>query len=180
MVCRDPEEEAVCAVCGDGFSAEPNVIVFCERCDVAVHQNCYSVPEIPDTEWLCWPCKEFEEAQLAAGKSQDEIRPKRWELEEKGIDPSKLRGGGMDVACMLCPVRGGAIKRSVESRQWCHLVCALWHEGPYVRDEDACATVDNVAAIKPDRRTSACSLCHQHVGAVVKCNYGHCQVGPPA
>lgn len=45
---RKDEDEAVCAICADGTSIEPNQILFCERCDVAVHQHCYGVPEIPD------------------------------------------------------------------------------------------------------------------------------------
>ncbi len=40
---RGEEEEALCAVCSGGSSEAPNVIVFCERCDVAVHQECYGV-----------------------------------------------------------------------------------------------------------------------------------------
>ncbi|RMZ56459.1 hypothetical protein APUTEX25_004682, partial [Auxenochlorella protothecoides] len=44
---RSGEEEAYCAVCGDGHSESPNEIVFCERCDVAVHQRCYDVAELP-------------------------------------------------------------------------------------------------------------------------------------
>ena len=50
---RALEEEALCAVCGDGFSAEPNLIVFCERCDVAVHQQCYGIPELPQGTQPC-------------------------------------------------------------------------------------------------------------------------------
>lgn len=30
-------------------------------------------------EWLCWPCKRYEEQQLALGKAQAEVRPPRWE-----------------------------------------------------------------------------------------------------
>jgi PHD-finger len=111
-------------VCGGGHSEQPNEIVFCERCDVAVHQECYAVPSIPEGttarccalpmhpgqfnprttmrrrrsavptacigvpskpavcaagEWLCWPCKLYEEGQLAAGRAQAEIRKPRWE-----------------------------------------------------------------------------------------------------
>ena len=46
---RSAEDEALCAVCGGGDSdkATGNEIVFCERCDVAVHQKCYAVDNIP-------------------------------------------------------------------------------------------------------------------------------------
>ena len=40
----------MCCVCGDGLSLEPNIIVFCERCDIAVHQACYGVRNIPAGE----------------------------------------------------------------------------------------------------------------------------------
>jgi hypothetical protein len=42
------DEEALCAVCGDGSAAEGNEIVFCERCDLAVHQDCYGLAHIPE------------------------------------------------------------------------------------------------------------------------------------
>ena len=48
--CRAHDEEAVCCVCADGLSLEPNIIVFCERCDIAVHQACYGVRNIPAGE----------------------------------------------------------------------------------------------------------------------------------
>lgn len=50
LACRKEDEEALCAVCGGGLSAAPNYIVFCERCDVAVHQHCYGITDIPPGE----------------------------------------------------------------------------------------------------------------------------------
>lgn len=46
---RGAEDDALCAVCGGGDSSrdDGNEIVFCERCDVAVHQRCYGVDVIP-------------------------------------------------------------------------------------------------------------------------------------
>lgn len=55
LACRKEDEEALCAVCSGGLSAAPNYIVFCERCDVAVHQNCYGIAEIPRGAWSSIP-----------------------------------------------------------------------------------------------------------------------------
>lgn len=34
-------------------------MVFCDLCNICVHQACYGIQEIPDGDWLCRPCKEF-------------------------------------------------------------------------------------------------------------------------
>lgn len=46
-------EEEVCVICGSGFSAEPNLIVFCDRCNVPTHQHCAGIDHIPEGEYLC-------------------------------------------------------------------------------------------------------------------------------
>lgn len=53
------EDESVCAVCFDGEVQHNNNIVFCDSCDVAVHQFCYGVAEIPpgDDPWFCRRCE---------------------------------------------------------------------------------------------------------------------------
>lgn len=73
-------------------------------------------------EWVCWPCKLYEEQQLAAGLSQSEVRPARWELEARGMTIADLPGGSRSTVCGLCPVRQGAFKRTTDARMWCHVV----------------------------------------------------------
>lgn len=60
---QDSEDDEVCAICSKPDSEPPNEIIFCENCDMAVHQKCYNVPIIPEGDWICRNC------------SQDDVLP---------------------------------------------------------------------------------------------------------
>jgi ribosomal protein L37AE/L43A len=45
------QDHIVCEICLSGTVYEGNEILFCDKCNVAVHQGCYSVSEIPPGSW---------------------------------------------------------------------------------------------------------------------------------
>ena len=53
---RPDEIDECCAVCFDGDSYDDNPILFCDKCNVAVHQLCYGIQKIPQGDWICKSC----------------------------------------------------------------------------------------------------------------------------
>lgn len=95
-------DDAVCGVCFSWQAPEGNEIVYCDRCDVAVHRLCYGIAEVPEGEFFCDGCAAARASHTAPV-----------------------------AACALCPVDGGALKRTT-CGLWVHVACALWVPGCWV------------------------------------------------
>ncbi len=44
-------------VCREPDSDDTNEMVFCDGCNLCVHQACYGIEQIPKGSWLCAPCE---------------------------------------------------------------------------------------------------------------------------
>ena len=78
---EDENDDIVCNVCGDGEYEDDNLIIYCSKCNITVHQKCYGVLVIPDEDWICHLCRSFDDVDVC----------------------NKME-------CILCPNLGGAMK----------------------------------------------------------------------
>ncbi|KKY38591.1 putative origin recognition complex subunit 4 [Diaporthe ampelina] len=61
------EDDEVCTLCSKPDSKTGNQILFCDGCDLAVHQKCYGVPRIPRGDWLCKDCSQAPSSTTEGG-----------------------------------------------------------------------------------------------------------------
>ncbi|XP_018107504.1 E3 ubiquitin-protein ligase Jade-2 isoform X2 [Xenopus laevis] len=50
------DEDVVCDVCRSPEGEDGNEMVFCDKCNVCVHQACYGILNVPTGSWLCRCC----------------------------------------------------------------------------------------------------------------------------
>ena len=53
---NEEDDDTPCAVCLSDFYADDDAILFCDGCNLAVHQTCYGVVDIPEDDWFCSSC----------------------------------------------------------------------------------------------------------------------------
>ncbi|KAK5857797.1 hypothetical protein PBY51_011017 [Eleginops maclovinus] len=50
------DEDVVCDVCRSPDGEDNNEMVFCDKCNICVHQACYGIQKVPQGSWLCRIC----------------------------------------------------------------------------------------------------------------------------
>ncbi|XP_026828527.1 lysine-specific demethylase 4A isoform X2 [Ooceraea biroi] len=80
----------------------------------------------------------------------------------------KCKAGRNDVMCCLCPMFGGPMKRTSDSR-WAHILCTLMVPGATFKDAINKDPI-NVLTIMADSLSKKCCFCDQQSGACLTCN----------
>ena len=160
-----------CHVCWDGVSYADNQILYCEGCDVAVHQECYGVRHVPKGDWFCRVCEGARAKAKAAlakvkggGKKKPPAGAKRDAREKK-------------KTCFVCDAEGGALKPVAGGRdRWCHLFCSNWMPELYIKDLKTMEPVGGAENIDADRATLRCEVCAKPkgTGSCIQCDFGNC------
>ncbi|CAL1686288.1 unnamed protein product [Lasius platythorax] len=80
----------------------------------------------------------------------------------------RCKAGRNDVMCCLCPMFGGPLKRTSDSR-WAHILCTLMVPGATFKDAINKDPI-NVLTIMADSCNKKCCFCGLDGGACLKCN----------
>lgn len=118
--------DAMCSVCMDFCATDTNPLVYCDGCDLGVHCGCYGIGAVPDGEWFCDACSLVNDLRGALKPMGGTRQPASYN--PRGELHAALRGA---LICCLCPVSGGALKRTTDGR-WAHVLCALLDPGCWV------------------------------------------------
>jgi len=156
------EQDSKCAICDDGDCENTNAIVFCDGCDLAVHQECYGVPFIPEGQWLCRKC------QLIGRGIPVSLAFMRivWYRFAAVLTSD-------EQTCIFCPNTDGAFKQT-NSSKWAHLLCAMWIPEVSLGNHTFMEPVMDVEKVPRTRWKLTCYICNQRMGACIQCGNKNC------
>ncbi|KAI8327914.1 hypothetical protein BC941DRAFT_519531 [Chlamydoabsidia padenii] len=144
-------EDSACSICDDGECENSNAIVFCDGCNLAVHQDCYGVPYIPEGQWLCRKCMVSPDKPVSClfcpneGGAFKQTNTNKWGhllcaiwIPEVGVSNSvymepidnidSIPKSRWKLTCYLCKKRHGACIQCDNKHCFTafHVTCARW------------------------------------------------------
>jgi len=175
----EQDMDAVCDICGDGDVSVDNQILFCEACNVAVHQKCYGIPRVPEGDYFCNACRHYGRDKIAAEQAS------RFALSAGAKRPKHKP---LPISCEACPRKQGAFLRTMEvgedigpgddptKAKWIHVTCAKWMGLDYIDHgkTDAVESVQDLKASFHDNYVQ-CYLCESERGCFNRCNETGCE-----
>ncbi len=175
---QQQDDNAVCDICYDGESTGENRIIFCDSCNISVHQNCYGIEKVPSEDYFCHACTYFK-----SDKPQKEEYLVQSDRRRK--EAASTKTSSLPIVCEMCPRRQGAFIRTLMKKstevKWVHVVCAKWQGVGYV-DENTGELVpsgnivEDVTELKNFFRLNdyQCCLCEGMRGCFVNCSVEGC------
>lgn len=145
-----PSEDSTCAICDDSEGENSNAIVFCDGCNLAVHQgaraHCPLHLPISRFHRLLWhPI--YSRRSMAV----PQVYSIPWKSSGKLGSPFLYQLYWLFFKrCILCPNEGGAFKQTVHG-EWVHLLCTIWIPETRVTNEVFMEPVDGVEKISKQR-----------------------------
>ncbi|XP_014341191.1 protein Jade-1 [Latimeria chalumnae] len=145
------DEDVVCDVCQSPDGEDGNEMVFCDKCNICVHQACYGILKVPEGSWLCRTCALGVQPKcLLCPKKGGAMKPTRsgtkwvhvscalWIPEVSIGSPEKMEpitkvshipSNRWALVCSICNEKSGAsIQCSVKNcRTAFHVTCAFDH-----------------------------------------------------
>ena len=140
--------DQLCSVCNQKETPN-NTIVFCDNCNIAVHQECYGIIFIPPGPWFCRPCSQNTFSRALT-------RP----------------------YCALCPETGqwcGPLKQTT-CGTWVHVLCAVWIGELCFGNWHYLEPVEGIEKIPASRWKLTCCVCKLKLGACIQCSSKNCFV----
>lgn len=129
------DEDVVCDVCQSPDGEDNNEMVFCDKCNICVHQVSFSLslPLLAEGEGLVrsfiLALKLLSALVLVETEVQRLPPPQACygiQKVPKGSWLCRICALGILPKCQLCPKKGGAMKPTRSGTKWVHVSCALW------------------------------------------------------
>ncbi|XP_016307019.1 protein Jade-2-like [Sinocyclocheilus anshuiensis] len=163
------DEDVVCDVCRSPEGEDGNEMVFCDKCNVCVHQACYGILKVPQGNWLCRIC--------ALG-----VQPKCLLCPRRGgaLKPTRSGTKWVHVSCALwipevLEVSLGVFNfRSAPKYQLSKNVLFLTKEA--MAENPAFNRKFELVRIPASRWALSCGLCREHTGTCIQCSMPSCIV----